>query len=406
MANPNPQLEAALAYFAAQPGTSAEQAAQLRDALNADSDRLSQLNQQATNGQLRGFALETAGGKPNLIGGYDKATGVVTLPLASFQPVVGTASADLKAVVGIQAMSVAFADKTYIDAKGQSQTVSQDMLGNLQTSFNGSPELANQLKTAVRREEVQHFSLLDNRMAAGATYDGVTHDGTPKGINLPVLGLQTNSPAQPQGRYDEKDMTWVLGHEIQHGLNNAAKAEATRNFLRDISRQAKAPDGMHDYTAELKAYLQASREDEASANIAGWNALLSREQQRNPGKPGLELMMDAKSSRTLDVAGIDRTTQTITIQPGFTFNPDGSLSMTPANIAAMGKHYFDRPSPLHAKPGERAVGLGEHVPRPAPTIPTITAPGRWSRYWPPRIGPTCVKQGPSHRSSSTWLASA
>src|SRR5690606_1275035 len=50
--------------------------------------------------------------------------------------------------------------------------------------------------------------------------------------------------------------------------------------------------------------------------------------------------------------------------PGLVFNPDGSLSQTPANIAAMGQHYFDRPSQLHAQPGERPVALGEGRPRP------------------------------------------
>lgn len=36
-------------------------------------------------------------------------------------------------------------------------------------------------------------------MAAGATYDGKTvqQDGTPKGINLPRMGLQTKTAANP-----------------------------------------------------------------------------------------------------------------------------------------------------------------------------------------------------------------
>ncbi len=50
MANPNPQLEAALALFAAQPGTTTDQEAQLRAAVVADADRLNLLNQQAAVG--------------------------------------------------------------------------------------------------------------------------------------------------------------------------------------------------------------------------------------------------------------------------------------------------------------------------------------------------------------------
>ncbi|AOD15135.1 hypothetical protein VB151_01065 [Xanthomonas fragariae] len=146
MANPNPQLEAALAQFAGQPGTTPAQEAQLRAAVIADADRF---NRQATSGQLKGFALEAPGGSPNLTGSYDKATGVVTIPAASFQSAGSAANADLKAVVGLQGMSVDFAHKTWQDPAGQTRTVDQDMVSNLQATLNGSPVLAAQIKQAV-----------------------------------------------------------------------------------------------------------------------------------------------------------------------------------------------------------------------------------------------------------------
>ena len=61
MANPNPQLEAALAQVAAQPGTTPDQHARLRAAVIADADRLDLLNRQAAAGQLQGFAVEAPG---------------------------------------------------------------------------------------------------------------------------------------------------------------------------------------------------------------------------------------------------------------------------------------------------------------------------------------------------------
>lgn len=366
MADPNPALEAALARFAAQPGTMAEQGAQLRAAIVADADHLAALNQQAAAGQLSGFALHVRAGPPNPTGIYDRTSGVISLPASSFQA-GGAASADLKAVVGLQAIIVAFAHKTWQDPAGQMHNVTRDMVDNLQSTLNGSPVLAARLKDAVAQGHVRHLGhlgLLGNNMAAGATYDGNTaqQDGTPKGINLPALGLQTNSPGNPQGRFDAKDMTFVLGHEIQHGFNDAAKDRATSAFLQDIATQARMKEPVHDYTDELRAYLQAGREDEATAHIAGWNALLSRERQLDPNTSGLDLMSDTNNQRTLDFLERDPVTTTISIQPGLTFNPDGSLSHTPANIAAMGQHYFDRPSRVHARPGERPVGLGEHSP--------------------------------------------
>ncbi|ENZ93870.1 hypothetical protein VB151_01075 [Xanthomonas fragariae] len=67
MANPNPQREAALAQFAAQPGTTPAQEAQLRAAVIADASPLAMLNQQATFGHLKGSVSEALGGSLDLI---------------------------------------------------------------------------------------------------------------------------------------------------------------------------------------------------------------------------------------------------------------------------------------------------------------------------------------------------
>lgn len=377
MVNPNHQLEAALARFAAQPGTTPEQEAQLRAAVVADADRLGALNRQAAAGQIKGFALEAPIGTPNLTGTYDKAPGVITVPAASFQPSGTAAGDDLRAVVGLQAITIDFAHKTWQDSAGQTHTVNQDMVTNLQSTLNGSPVLATQIKDAVRQGHVQHFSLLSNSMAAGATYDGNTpqQDGTPKGINLPPLRLQTNSPANLQGLYDAQDMTFVLGHEIQHGFNDAARGQATRTFIKHIGTQARVRGPVHDYSDELRAYIQAGREDEAKANISGWNALLSREQQGNPSA-GLADMARIRNTRIEDFVIRGNSTTPPQALPGLTFNQDGSLSQTPANIAAMGQHYFDRPSHVHAQPGQRPVGIGEHKPSPSADYPNYY--GTWA----------------------------
>ncbi len=298
-----------------------------------------------------------------MVGVYDKAAGVVTVPAASFQTSGVTANDDLKAVLGLQAITVDFSHKTWHDPGGLTHTVNQEMVTNLQSTLNGSPVLAAQIKDAVAQGHVQHLSLLDNSVAAGATYDGSTRDGNPKGINLPPSGLQTFSPGNPQGRFDARDMTFVLGHEIQHGFNDATKDLATTTFLRDIAAQARVGGPLHDYTDELRSYIQAGREDEAKAEIAGWNALLSREQQRSPSFTLVD-MGKLPNSRVYDFVTPNLRSSPSSPLPGLTFNPDSSLPQTPANIAAMGQHYFDRPSPNYSQPGQRPVGLGEHKPNP------------------------------------------
>ena len=86
-------------------------------------------------------------------------------------------------------------------------------------------------------------------------------------------------------------MTFVLGHEIQHGFNDAITDQATRTFLQDIHTQPQQQTAVHHYTDELRAYIQNARDDEAKAEIAGWNALLSRERQAHPNGSGLDLVL-------------------------------------------------------------------------------------------------------------------
>src|SRR5690606_6500100 len=136
----------------------------------------------------------------------------------------------------------------------------------------------------------------------GGTYDGneAAVDGTPRGINLPPLGLQTGSSSNLQGAYNARDMTFVLGHEIQHGFNDATSDSRRAIFLQDINRQGLALGSVHDYSDELRAYIRGVREDEAIANIAGWNVLLSREREISPNAIGLDLMHQISNGRIED----------------------------------------------------------------------------------------------------------
>ncbi|WP_230434192.1 XVIPCD domain-containing protein [Xanthomonas melonis] len=368
MARPSPQLEAALSRFSANHGANSDQAAQLRNTLITNTKLLAQFDQQAQLGQLKDFAIQASNGsQPNLAGIYDKQSGVVTLPATSLQPSGTTATSDLKATLQIQQMTIAFAHSTYQDSLRNQHPVTQDMVDNLQSSINKSPYLADEIKKAAttidasdtstpRRAQLEGFGFVGPGVAAGGTYDG-----SRKVMNLPPIGLQSVSQSTPGGNFNAQDLTFVLGHEIQHSFNHASKIQATSRFLADIDRQSKVSGPAHDYTDELRAYIQAGREDEAKAEISGWNALLSREKQLNPSANGLDVMLAAQTTRQLDFISRDPSNPAAAIaKPNLTFNHDGSLSQTPGNIAAMGQNYFDRPSPLYAQPGQRPVGIGEH----------------------------------------------
>jgi len=366
MANPNQQLEAALAQFANQPGITPDQAAQLRAAITGNAQQLQELNQQAQAGQLRGFALQLAANPaPNLAGTYDIQSGIVTLPGSSFQPAGTMASPDLMAAVKMQQMSIEFGHKTYLDAANSPHSVTQGMVDNLQSTINQSPVLAEQIKKAAttidggdryRRTHLEHFDLIAPGFAAGGTYNG-----DDKTMRLPPHDLQTKTTANPQGHFDADDMTFVLGHEIQHGFNHRDKQQAFRTFYTDSVAIAKSAQAIHDYTVPVSNYIQAGRVDEAKAEIGGWNALLSRQKQIQPLAQELDLMLRTLSDRVKDFVDQDPAVTNLKARPlpGLAFNQDGTLSMSPGNIAAMGQHYFNKPDHAHAQSWQRSLGIGE-----------------------------------------------
>ena len=367
---PNARLEAALVQFGQRSGVTIEQEAQLRSAITSDAKLLGELNQAALANQLRGFALPAGdSAAPNHIGHYDLQTGVVLLPANAFQPSGTAATVDLKAVLQVQEMTIRFGHATYLaptpSGTATPQPVSQDMLDNLQATLSGSPVLAGEVKRAATTRDtsrnasgmlLENFGFVRPDITAGGTYDGGMHT-----MNLPAVGLQTNTTANPHGRFDADDLTFVIGHEIQHSFNHPEKIQATAAFLQQVRQTAASASVIHDYTTSTRDYIQAGRIDEAKAEIAGWNSLLSRQQQLNPNVTLDDMRLlptRAGRGRTQDFVDFDSTTHSTTPKPGLVFNPDNTLSQAPANTAAMGQHYFNRPD-ASAPSVQRPVHLGE-----------------------------------------------
>lgn len=348
MSAPNPQLEAALTRFAGQPGVTADQAAQLRNALTHDAMLLPRYNQLATDGHVNGFSLHHGGGL-DLVGSYHKASGLITLPARALQPSGTLPDPELTATLRIQEMSARYAHGTWTDVAGTRHPTTQDMVDNLQALMNGSPDLVGQLRQATappgpgQDAPVRNFDSLPNGVNAGATYNPVT--GT---ISLPS-GVLNQPPAQfQQNAYAVTDLTFVLGHEVQHGLNAANKAAARTAFFGHLAHIAQHGGPNYDYTGAIGGYQQAARHDEARAHIAGWNALLSREQQLNPSSNLTEMLQihtrKGGTRRVNDFVAQDpNNPQQAIARPGLSFGSDGRLGATSANIEQIARNYFHKP---------------------------------------------------------------
>lgn len=194
---------------------------------------------------------------------------------------------------------------------------------NLVDVVTSSPLLTERFNLAVANKHISRLEPLSQANAGGA-FNPAT-----KAISLPLDSLATAD--------SQNDMIFVLAHEIQHSFNHQKTHEATQKFLDDAENQAKQK-GVRDYTDETEALLRENRKDEASAEIAGFNAVISSLKLQ---KANLSLK-DFYSATNYMRDFIDNENEIYTLKSNLTLNQDMTLSETDQNLEAMGKHYFDK----------------------------------------------------------------
>lgn len=235
--------------------------------------------------------------------------------------------------------------QSVIDAFSRQPGVTSEHVGNMRQVLAESPVLAEHFNEAVAQGHLQKIVPLAHAHAGGE------YDGRDKAIHLPlaaltspvVAGRTTNTE-----QFQAGDLTFVLGHELQHAFNHAARMRAYARFDDDVSRLAGSRSPVHDYTAVIGERLAADRQNEACAQIAGWNAVISAISSRH-ASPTLERIYDMAPGRMGDFIGHDPVTG-YAMKPNLTLNPDLTLSPTPSNLEAMGHNYFDKP------PGKSKLG--------------------------------------------------
>ncbi|MCD0253936.1 XVIPCD domain-containing protein [Xanthomonas campestris] len=358
MANANTQLQSILAQFAGRSDVTPDQEAQLRATIASDPDLTQRLNQEAASGHLKGF-LPGVGGSEPLTGSYDKASGIVTLP--ALDP-GSTPTASLRGSLRLQEMGMRFANSSYMDANQQSQPVTQDMVTNLQATINSSPTLANEMKRAVTTidsSDPQKRMLLENFAPLSGTIAGGTFNPTSKTMSIPPATVgQTQSQFN---KFNATDLTFVLGHETQHAFNQVSMTNSYKQFDSAVKAIAKDNNPVNDYTLPVENLVKNARDDEAKAQISGWNALIDRERQINPAVD-LNAMRRLGNGRLDDFVEANPNNRTQTqARQGITFNQDGSMPMTPQNVSAQATYYFDkRPRGTPGLPQNQTTGIGFH----------------------------------------------
>lgn len=196
-----------------------------------------------------------------------------------------------------------------------------------------SPLLTERFNLAVANKHLTGIKAQGGNENAGGGFHPDTQE-----ISLPLTSLTKDA--------DENNMIFVLAHEVQHSFNYRETQNATDRFLRDIHTQAQQ-SGMRDYTDEIQALITANRKDEASAEIAGFNAVVSSQKAQTGTLPSLRELYGT-TPYMYDFINVSETEagKTYSLKPNLILNKDMMLSATPEdlpkNLEAMGRHYFDK----------------------------------------------------------------
>lgn len=219
-------------------------------------------------------------------------------------------------------------------------TLSADQRTNFNNAVANSPALVSQINAAVASGDLTGFAALPVGTNAGGQYNP-----TSRVMQLPLSIMST--PAAPAGaRFDAGELTFVMGHEIQHAINRPTLAAAYTAFDAEVNRIGQSARAAHDYTAPLGTLLTANRNDEATANLAGYNATIGMLRSGNGGRnPTLEEIYRANPGRMQDVIAVTPgTPNTYALRAGYTQNADMTLAADAANTQAMTRHYVDMPA--------------------------------------------------------------
>ena len=195
---------------------------------------------------------------------------------------------------------------------------------NLIATVTASPVLTERLNTAAEKGYLDKLAVNKNPHA-GASYNAAE---TRISINLSQLKKLTK----------QKSLIFQLGHEIQHGFfyYEQGHKETENRVLAEINTIVESDAKRKDYTKPLKDLLDADRNNEALAMIAGWNAVVSYEQKQQ-GKTKLSLQEVVGKGFGYEQHFLDETAlrnKKIIPTRGLKFNPDMTVSDSQKEILA------------------------------------------------------------------------
>lgn len=214
--------------------------------------------------------------------------------------------------------------------------VTPEVMERVRNTIAGSDFLLKQLNEAIEKDELREFSILHGSHA-GAEFKGSTNT---LHISPVTIGAIASKP------FNAEELIFVVGHEIQHSANHVSRMQALAEFQSKATQISRSDSPVHDYTSIIGDLIASNRRDEATAEIAGWNAAISSMKQLNPNLT-LQNILEANPHRFQDF--IDQIYSlsgkvSYSMKANLSVSNDLMLEPSAKNIEAMGQNFFDKSS--------------------------------------------------------------
>jgi hypothetical protein len=218
---------------------------------------------------------------------------------------------------------------------------------NFRTLLGETPALKANLLEAIGKGNLDKIGQIPASAPAGALG---AYSAADKSMLLPTALLDVADKDKKLAN----TMRMVLTHESEHAVNKQAIEKAEKAFEGKLTAIAKGPSP-HDYTKVISEKGASDRLREATDQIGGFNAVAAQVRKENPTATPAQLYEKLSNASPemapyFDVAGTPPK-QTYAPKTGLTLDKDGQLAKTPANIEAMGKHFYD------ARPYKQIYGV-------------------------------------------------
>lgn len=205
---------------------------------------------------------------------------------------------------------------------------------NFSAILRASPDLHAQFLLAVEKGQLLRLEAESDPRFMGS-YD---YESGSLSLSIEQLGNADPNSANEEAEEDINFVRFTAGHEIDHAVARDEVQKLGKRFREQAAAIANGPSP-HDYTSAVKEYNDGHREREASAEIAGFNALAAQVRNENP-QATLNDVYATDGGASNYIVDDNQNPPSYSIRPGLHIKADLQLDKD-KSLEGMAKAFYD-----------------------------------------------------------------